>query len=137
MHAGIQTLIDDQHAIAHNKVMVIDSATVITGSFNFTKAAEAKNAENLHVITDAPELVKQYETNVQTHAAHSHPYTRAAAPVPPATDIAGAVHGNRNSKVYRVPGCKGYARMHPANVVPFASAVEAQQAGYRKAKKCL
>jgi phosphatidylserine/phosphatidylglycerophosphate/cardiolipin synthase-like enzyme len=34
VNAGIQTLIDDQHAIAHNKVMVIDSATVITGSFN-------------------------------------------------------------------------------------------------------
>src|SRR5438105_704780 len=43
VHAGIQTLIDDQHAIAHNKVMVIDSATIPTGSFNFTNAAEAKN----------------------------------------------------------------------------------------------
>ena len=42
VNAGIQTLIDDQHAIAHNKVMVIDSATIITGSFNFTKAAEEK-----------------------------------------------------------------------------------------------
>jgi phosphatidylserine/phosphatidylglycerophosphate/cardiolipin synthase-like enzyme len=42
VNAGIQTLIDDQYAIAHNKVMVIDSATIITGSFNFTKAAEEK-----------------------------------------------------------------------------------------------
>ena len=32
VNAGIQTLIDDQHAIAHNKVMVIDSATILTGS---------------------------------------------------------------------------------------------------------
>ena len=30
VNAGIQTLIDDQHAIAHSKVLVIDSATVIT-----------------------------------------------------------------------------------------------------------
>jgi phosphatidylserine/phosphatidylglycerophosphate/cardiolipin synthase-like enzyme len=58
VNAGIQTRIDDQHAIAHNKVMVIDSATILTGSFNFTKAAEEKNAENLLVITEAPELVK-------------------------------------------------------------------------------
>src|SRR5437899_12950226 len=43
VNAGIQTLIDDQHAIAHNKVMVIDSATILTGSFNFTKAAEERN----------------------------------------------------------------------------------------------
>src|SRR5208283_3803153 len=35
-HAGIPTKIDSKHAIAHNKIMVIDSATVITGSFNFT-----------------------------------------------------------------------------------------------------
>jgi phosphatidylserine/phosphatidylglycerophosphate/cardiolipin synthase-like enzyme len=41
----IPVLIDDKHAIAHNKVMIIDGNTVITGSFNFTKAAEEKNAE--------------------------------------------------------------------------------------------
>jgi phosphatidylserine/phosphatidylglycerophosphate/cardiolipin synthase-like enzyme len=45
--------IDAQHAIAHNKVMVIDGLTVITGSFNFAKAAEDNNAQNLLVIQDA------------------------------------------------------------------------------------
>ena len=40
---GIPALIDANHAIAHNKIMIIDGA-VITGSFNFTKAAEKKNA---------------------------------------------------------------------------------------------
>jgi phosphatidylserine/phosphatidylglycerophosphate/cardiolipin synthase-like enzyme len=33
---GIPIKIDAQHAIAHNKVMIIDGETVITGSFNFT-----------------------------------------------------------------------------------------------------
>lgn len=37
--------LDSAHAIAHNKVMVIDGETVITGSFNFTKAAEESNAK--------------------------------------------------------------------------------------------
>ena len=46
-HEGIETYIDSQHAIAHNKIMVIDGRTVLTGSFNFTNAAEANNAENL------------------------------------------------------------------------------------------
>jgi phosphatidylserine/phosphatidylglycerophosphate/cardiolipin synthase-like enzyme len=136
VNAGIQTLIDDKHAIAHNKVMVIDSATVITGSFNFTKAAEEKNAENLLVIKDAPALVTAYEANIQTHAAHAHPYTRVASTAPPSPDAEGAVHGNRKSKVYRVPGCKGYAGMPPASVVPFATEAEAQQAGYHRAKAC-
>jgi phosphatidylserine/phosphatidylglycerophosphate/cardiolipin synthase-like enzyme len=39
-HMGVPVWIDAQHTIAHNKVMVIDDATVITGSFNFTRAAE-------------------------------------------------------------------------------------------------
>ena len=36
-HAGIPTYIDAAHAIAHNKVMIIDKSMVITGSFNFTR----------------------------------------------------------------------------------------------------
>jgi len=50
VNAGIPTLIDAQHAIARNKVMVLDGSVVITGSFNFTKAAEESNAENLLII---------------------------------------------------------------------------------------
>jgi hypothetical protein len=38
---GIPTFVDEIHGLAHNKVMVIDGRIVITGSFNFTKAAEA------------------------------------------------------------------------------------------------
>ena len=72
-HAGIRTLIDARHAIAHNKVMVIDGEVVITGSFNFTKAAEESNAENLLVIRDAA-LAKRYTENWQLHARHSEEY---------------------------------------------------------------
>jgi len=39
-NSGIPTYIDDKHAIAHNKIMIIDREAVITGSFSFTKAAE-------------------------------------------------------------------------------------------------
>ena len=72
-HAGIRTLIDAAHAIAHNKVMVIDGATVITGSFNFTKAAEESNAENLLVIQDK-ELAEKYVANWHKHEYHSDDY---------------------------------------------------------------
>jgi phosphatidylserine/phosphatidylglycerophosphate/cardiolipin synthase-like enzyme len=72
-HAGISTRIDAQHRIAHNKVMVIDGAVVITGSFNFTKGAEYENAENLLVI-HSPALAAQYTRNWEAHAGHSEPY---------------------------------------------------------------
>ena len=52
-HAGIRVLIDDEPAIAHNKVIVIDGRTVITGSFNFTASADTRNAENVVVLESA------------------------------------------------------------------------------------
>ena len=72
-NVGIPVKIDAQHAIAHNKVMIIDEETVITGSFNFTKAAEANNAENLLVIQDK-KLASLYMKNWQEHAQHSEVY---------------------------------------------------------------
>lgn len=38
-HMGVKTYIDFAHSIAHNKIIIIDGETVITGSFNFTRAA--------------------------------------------------------------------------------------------------
>ena len=80
VHAGIPTRIDDRHAIAHNKVMVIDGTTVLTGSFNFTKAAEEHNAENLLVIRDAA-LAEKYAANWHEHERHSEPYAGRGAPL--------------------------------------------------------
>jgi phosphatidylserine/phosphatidylglycerophosphate/cardiolipin synthase-like enzyme len=57
---GFATRIDIKHAIFHDKVIIIDDKTVITGSFNFTKAAETKNAENVLILRDNPELAKLY-----------------------------------------------------------------------------
>ncbi len=70
---GVPTLIDAQHAIAHNKVMILDGQVVLTGSFNFTRQAETSNAENLLVIR-SPALARQYAANWQLHAVHSEPY---------------------------------------------------------------
>jgi hypothetical protein len=126
-NTGIQPLIDDQHAIAHSKVIVIDSATIITASFNFTKAAEEKNAENMLVIKDAPELVKESETHIRLHAGHAHPYGRQASASPAAQGSGnGTIHGNKNSKIYHLPDCPGYAGMNPASLVTFPTEAEAQ-----------
>ncbi|MSS71610.1 MAG: phospholipase D family protein [Candidatus Latescibacteria bacterium] len=71
---GIPTFVDDRHAIAHNKIMLIDGETILTGSFNFTKAGEESNAENLLVIRGYPDLMRQYEQNYAFHKGHSDPY---------------------------------------------------------------
>jgi phosphatidylserine/phosphatidylglycerophosphate/cardiolipin synthase-like enzyme len=72
-NSKIPTFIDARHAIAHNKIMIVDQDTVITGSFNFTKAAEEKNAENLLIIKSR-ELAKIYIENWNKHREHSEPY---------------------------------------------------------------
>ena len=68
--AGIAVKMDRQHAIAHNKVMIFDQAQVLTGSFNFSAAAQKRNAENL-VILDDPGLVASYLDNFLRHAGHA------------------------------------------------------------------
>jgi len=69
---GVSLRGDGKHAIAHNKVMVIDDAVVVTGSFNFTNAAETRNAENL-LILKSNELAAAYKTQWQLHWDHGNP----------------------------------------------------------------
>ncbi len=72
--SGIPMYIDEKHAIAHNKVMLIDHNTIITGSFNFTYAAANYNAENMLVIRNMPQLFAQYDARFK-HLEHiSFPY---------------------------------------------------------------
>lgn len=51
--AGIPVFIDYRPSIAHNKLIIVDRRIVITGSYNFTAAAETRNAENVTVINSA------------------------------------------------------------------------------------
>lgn len=81
--AGVPVWLDGEHQSAHNKVMVIDAdssnnadVAVITGSYNFTNAAQYKNAENLLLIRANRPLAEAYRTNWQRHLAHAKPYTR-------------------------------------------------------------
>ena len=60
--SSVPTLIDATHATAHNKVMIVDEQTIITGSFNFTQAAEVRNAENLLIVC-SKELASRYIDN--------------------------------------------------------------------------
>ena len=69
-NSNIPVWIDYKPAIAHNKIIIIDKAQVITGSFNFTKAAQDKNAENVLIITN-DELAKRYLENWNKRQAQS------------------------------------------------------------------
>ncbi len=149
LHAGIPIFIDAKHAIAHNKIMVIDGATVVTGSFNFTKAAKTSNAENLLVIR-SPELAAKYAANWHAHLEHSEKYeekekgyseTHRAATEPPskadpAVPVAGGYLASARSQVFHGPDCKSAARISEKNLVHYNTRDEAIQAGKKPCTEC-
>jgi phosphatidylserine/phosphatidylglycerophosphate/cardiolipin synthase-like enzyme len=82
LEQGLVPVIDPHHAIAHNKVMVLDNRTLLTGSFNFTHHAENDNAENLLVIKGHPDMVRAYKANFHQHKSHARPAEVKVKPNP-------------------------------------------------------
>jgi phosphatidylserine/phosphatidylglycerophosphate/cardiolipin synthase-like enzyme len=82
--AGVSVALDGEHTGAHNKVMVIDAGSaniadtvVITGSYNFTNAAQYRNAENVLLIRGNRHLAQAYQRNWQRHQQHAKPFDAA------------------------------------------------------------
>lgn len=75
VEAGIPVFLDAEHEAAHNKVMVIDpdtpGAVLITGSYNFSAAAQFRNAENLLLFRGNDRLTAAYAENWRRHYSHS------------------------------------------------------------------
>jgi phosphatidylserine/phosphatidylglycerophosphate/cardiolipin synthase-like enzyme len=57
---GLSVRCNGHYSIHHNKFMVIDGHTVETGSFNYTEAAIERNAENVLVLRNVPDLSATY-----------------------------------------------------------------------------
>jgi len=76
--AGIAVALEVRYQSAHNKVMIIDAGTsdaaVVTGSYNWTYAAQNRNAENVLILRRHPELAHQYTANWHRHAQDALPY---------------------------------------------------------------
>jgi phosphatidylserine/phosphatidylglycerophosphate/cardiolipin synthase-like enzyme len=71
--AGIPVFIDYRPAIAHNKVIVVDQHIVVTGSYNFTAAAEHRNSANVTVVYSAS-VASQFLSNWQSRRAVSRAF---------------------------------------------------------------
>ncbi len=64
---GVAVWLDANYQAAHNKVVIVDadtaSATTITGSYNFTNAAQWHNAENIVILRDNPQGARAFRDN--------------------------------------------------------------------------
>jgi phosphatidylserine/phosphatidylglycerophosphate/cardiolipin synthase-like enzyme len=63
VQAKVPVWLDNRFAAAHSKVILFDGVHVLTGSFNFTQAAQSKNAENVLLTLYAPKLTARYKEN--------------------------------------------------------------------------
>lgn len=73
-NAKIPVFIDKPLGIAHNKVMIIDDEIVLTGSYNFTNAAEHRNVENSIHLT-SKEIAREYKRQWLSRFKLSKKYT--------------------------------------------------------------
>lgn len=85
LHAsGIDVRLETRYASAHNKILLIDvegnQPVVITGSYNFTFSAQARNAENLLILRDNPDLARVYLANWRRHRDEAQPFAEAVQP---------------------------------------------------------
>ena len=76
--AGVRVFLNAAFAASHNKIVIVDgasaSAAVITGSYNFTQAAQAKNAENVVVISGNRAVTDRFVDNFERHRSQSTPW---------------------------------------------------------------
>ena len=76
---GVEVWLDGNFVAAHNKVIVIDAgsprATTITGSYNFTLAAQRSNAENIVVLRDNEPVANAYRDNWRRLRAATTPWS--------------------------------------------------------------
>lgn len=76
--AGIAVWLETRYENAHNKVIVIDpdtaNAIVLTGSLNFTWTAQHRNAENILIVRDNPQLASRYALNWERHRQDAAPF---------------------------------------------------------------
>lgn len=78
---GVTLWLDGNYSAAHSKVMVIDpdgkAPVVVTGSYNFSYAGKAKNAENVVVLAGQRALAQAYLDNWKRHRAQSVSFAEA------------------------------------------------------------
>jgi phosphatidylserine/phosphatidylglycerophosphate/cardiolipin synthase-like enzyme len=82
VEGGVAVWLDGNFQAAHNKVIVVDAdephPTTITGSYNFTLAAQRHNAENVVVLRDNAAVAQAYRDNWQRLKASAVPWSAEA-----------------------------------------------------------
>lgn len=72
---GIAVRLNGKYAIFHNKIILADGKTLQTGSYNYTSSADIRNAENVLVVWNQPQLVSVYQQEFERLWQESLPFS--------------------------------------------------------------
>jgi phosphatidylserine/phosphatidylglycerophosphate/cardiolipin synthase-like enzyme len=73
-YAGVPVVVVRAYPIQHSKFVVVDNATVETGSYNYSQAAARVNSENVLVLSNHPEIAKAYLDDWKAVTSQGEPY---------------------------------------------------------------
>jgi phosphatidylserine/phosphatidylglycerophosphate/cardiolipin synthase-like enzyme len=73
-YAGVPVVLVRAYPLQHSKFVVVDNATVETGSYNYSQAAARVNSENVLVLSNHPEIAKAYLDDWKTVTSQGEPY---------------------------------------------------------------
>ena len=74
---GLNVRLNGNYAIMHNKFIVVDNQTVETGSFNYSAGAVDKNAENVLVMWNYPDVASRYANECNRLYNEATPLTKS------------------------------------------------------------
>jgi phosphatidylserine/phosphatidylglycerophosphate/cardiolipin synthase-like enzyme len=136
--------------IMHNKFCVIDEALVLTGSYNWTKRAEAENDENMLVINSS-EIAKIYKEEFDriysgkksgilfsykdSLGVDKIPLADIDGPAKPSSQNTGYV-GSKKSMKLHYSNCEWAEKINPSNKIEFKNREDAIKNGYSPCKVC-
>jgi endonuclease YncB( thermonuclease family)/methylphosphotriester-DNA--protein-cysteine methyltransferase len=103
------------------------AASISTDASNSSDTSAAKSASSTTALKTL-----SVEPTIKADPALIPPDTRQL----PYSTSQGEIIGNKNSKLYHLPGCAGYKSVSEKNQVRFQSAAEAEKAGFRLAGNC-
>jgi len=137
--AGIPVAVESVSGLMHNKFAVFDSTRVVTGSYNWSDAADTANFENT-VFIDCPEIAAAYSAEFwRISASLGTGWTPTAATLSASVQPAPAscaYIGNKASKIFHAATCGSVKQMSDANKVCLASIADALAQGYRPCGTC-
>ena len=119
----VYTKTEPEASLMHHKAAIIDNETVITGSFNWSYAAEKFNNEDLLVIRNR-KLAEKYTSQFVKILQQARPLK------------IGEYVSSKKSGVFHYPWCRSVGTIERSNLIYFDFREEAIKAGKRPCKIC-